>query len=359
VIYATTTHVWDGGGQNSLWTTPENWVDDVAPLPGDDLVFPAGALQPENVNDYDPATIFGAISVLGEDYHILNGISSSATIEITAGTLETSSIICDSLVIGAPAGRYRNATAVSNSVLTASDTSASVENAPVGPAGLTIRNAAPAAADCAISGDTGESRSFAASVTIATSIDTAAIIETLSKPEIHNASPIDAADSAPILATFPSSGSATAMFPSPHVSDHGLKTGHFERTGMPVGTRLPVWAALTNPSSWTARAVVPKATSSSQDSDPPSERLSIARDWLDNSAYEGAISALVKANVGSPAARDNVRILAFQSLFTEFDGDLSTVQTHRRVPAGSDPADPTGIAAITIDDFLSCLSDRA
>ena len=30
---------WDGGGANNLWSTPQNWVGDVAPQPGDDLLF--------------------------------------------------------------------------------------------------------------------------------------------------------------------------------------------------------------------------------------------------------------------------------------------------------------------------------
>ena len=31
---------WDGGGADNHWTTAANWVGDVAPQPGDDLVFP-------------------------------------------------------------------------------------------------------------------------------------------------------------------------------------------------------------------------------------------------------------------------------------------------------------------------------
>jgi hypothetical protein len=37
---------WDGGGADNHWTTAANWVGDVAPQPGDDLVFPAGAARP-------------------------------------------------------------------------------------------------------------------------------------------------------------------------------------------------------------------------------------------------------------------------------------------------------------------------
>ena len=44
VAFSTPTHTWDGGSTvNNLGTTKENWVGDIAPLAGDDLVFPAGA----------------------------------------------------------------------------------------------------------------------------------------------------------------------------------------------------------------------------------------------------------------------------------------------------------------------------
>src|SRR5207249_2215740 len=41
---------WDGGGADNHWTTAANWVGDVVPQPGDDLVFPAGAARLGNVN---------------------------------------------------------------------------------------------------------------------------------------------------------------------------------------------------------------------------------------------------------------------------------------------------------------------
>src|SRR5262249_24637762 len=33
---------WDGGGADNNWSTAANWVGDVAPHAGDDLVFPSG-----------------------------------------------------------------------------------------------------------------------------------------------------------------------------------------------------------------------------------------------------------------------------------------------------------------------------
>ena len=49
---------WDGGGANAFWTTPQNWVGDVVPNPGDDLVFPTGAARLVNVNDFAAGTAF-------------------------------------------------------------------------------------------------------------------------------------------------------------------------------------------------------------------------------------------------------------------------------------------------------------
>ncbi len=46
------TATWDGGGADALWTTAANWVGDLAPQAGDDLVFPAGAARLTSVNDY-------------------------------------------------------------------------------------------------------------------------------------------------------------------------------------------------------------------------------------------------------------------------------------------------------------------
>lgn len=71
--------IWDGGpdaggaSANANWTTPSNWLGDVAPLPDDNLVFPAGALLTNNVNDFTSGTRFRSISISG-NYNI-NGQS--------------------------------------------------------------------------------------------------------------------------------------------------------------------------------------------------------------------------------------------------------------------------------------------
>jgi hypothetical protein len=95
-----TTRIWSGGGSDNGWSTPANWIDYVAPLPGDYLLFPPSTAKLESVNDYPAGMIFGSIEVLGSNYIFQNGITSSGTIKVSSGTLTTSSIVCDTLVIG-------------------------------------------------------------------------------------------------------------------------------------------------------------------------------------------------------------------------------------------------------------------
>jgi hypothetical protein len=50
--------VWDGSSLvDNHWTTPENWVGDVAPVAGDMLKF-AGNVQTTTWNDFKPGTPF-------------------------------------------------------------------------------------------------------------------------------------------------------------------------------------------------------------------------------------------------------------------------------------------------------------
>src|SRR4051812_38368051 len=65
------TRIWDGGavfGDN--WSNANNWVDDIAPVAGDNLVFPGGigALDRTTNNDFSQGTTFGSITFTGTDY---------------------------------------------------------------------------------------------------------------------------------------------------------------------------------------------------------------------------------------------------------------------------------------------------
>jgi len=75
---------WDGGGANNLWSNATNWVGDVAPQPGDDLLFPPGASQDYSQNDFPVNTILNSIAFSGSSYSI-----SGNTIALNAGIIAT------------------------------------------------------------------------------------------------------------------------------------------------------------------------------------------------------------------------------------------------------------------------------
>ncbi len=62
------TYTWDGGGGDNNWTTAQNWVSDLVPTPGSNLVFPAGAAQKSNANDFPIDTPFGDITIAANGY---------------------------------------------------------------------------------------------------------------------------------------------------------------------------------------------------------------------------------------------------------------------------------------------------
>src|SRR3954470_7726329 len=66
------TKTWDGGGipVSVNWMSSANWVGNVAPVAGDDLVFPAGAGRASNNNDYPALTIFNSITISSNNYSI-------------------------------------------------------------------------------------------------------------------------------------------------------------------------------------------------------------------------------------------------------------------------------------------------
>lgn len=78
---------WDGGGANANWNTAANWAGDVAPVAGDDLVFPDGALQQSNNNNLTFGTSFNSITISGGTYAIGGNFFTVATaFNVNAGT---------------------------------------------------------------------------------------------------------------------------------------------------------------------------------------------------------------------------------------------------------------------------------
>ena len=120
VTLSTPTHTWGGGStENNLWTTKENWVGNVAPLPGDNLIFPAGAAQLVNFNDYTSGTTFGSITVSGDGYHFQGNAYQSSTFVVQANiNVEVNSIYGDTLTMSP--GSMLNITPIPSGALGAS-----------------------------------------------------------------------------------------------------------------------------------------------------------------------------------------------------------------------------------------------
>ena len=77
------TRTWSGLGTNDLWMNASNWVGNVAPSAGDDLLFPSGAARPGNRNDFPNPTTFNSIAVGGTNY--LLGSLSGAVVRLNQG----------------------------------------------------------------------------------------------------------------------------------------------------------------------------------------------------------------------------------------------------------------------------------
>ncbi|HKI36899.1 MAG TPA: autotransporter-associated beta strand repeat-containing protein [Gemmataceae bacterium] len=72
---------WSGAGAiatlanpNPNWSDAQNWVGNVAPRPGDALVFPSGAKAKVANNDYAPGTAFASLSISGDGYQITGNL---------------------------------------------------------------------------------------------------------------------------------------------------------------------------------------------------------------------------------------------------------------------------------------------
>src|SRR5262245_658387 len=77
---------------NPAWTNPCNWAGKLVPVPGDDLTFGPGSLQPTSSNNFANGTTFNSISIGAA--HIMSGNSVSLNSGITAnsGQISLSSI---------------------------------------------------------------------------------------------------------------------------------------------------------------------------------------------------------------------------------------------------------------------------
>src|SRR4051812_16823714 len=95
------TAIWDGGGIDANWMTAGNWVGDVAPMPGDDIVFPIGPTQKIAVNNFPAGTAFNFLAVNEAGYSIGgNALSLATGVTANVAAVGTSTSAQITLVIG-------------------------------------------------------------------------------------------------------------------------------------------------------------------------------------------------------------------------------------------------------------------
>ncbi len=96
------TKTWDGGGADNNWQTAANWSTDVAPVGGDDLVFPASAAQFATNNNLASLT-FASLTIEGGNYTI-----GGSTLQLTNGlTVNGGSPAVNTLILVASTQTFR------------------------------------------------------------------------------------------------------------------------------------------------------------------------------------------------------------------------------------------------------------
>ena len=93
--------VWDGGGSDNKWSTAKNWVGDVAPSAGVNLVFPSGAAQSVNINDYSSSIVFGSITISGGSHKLnLNNAATGNINVLNGAALQVDSLHSGVVTVG-------------------------------------------------------------------------------------------------------------------------------------------------------------------------------------------------------------------------------------------------------------------
>lgn len=76
---------WDGGGANNYWATAANWVGDVAPVAGDDLVF-QGTVRKSTQNNLAAGTAFESITLASTGFTLAgNSITLNNGVTLNSG----------------------------------------------------------------------------------------------------------------------------------------------------------------------------------------------------------------------------------------------------------------------------------
>jgi autotransporter-associated beta strand protein len=66
-----TTRFWTGAGTNNLWMNRTNWSGNIAPVPGDSLLFQTTASRTTNFSDFPDNTTFGSLRFTGASGTVL------------------------------------------------------------------------------------------------------------------------------------------------------------------------------------------------------------------------------------------------------------------------------------------------
>ncbi len=169
------TRIWDGGGADNKWSTAANWVGDVAPSAGENLVFPSGAARLTSVNDLSGVT-FGTISVSGSGYTLNAGNITATTVNVGSDSvLVVGTLVADSLVLGGTGATDSGSTA---STTTSTDSSIAPVASEVAAASTTTSASTAVATDTS-TGSAVTAVAFESSVAV--SAPAVSVLETVAK----------------------------------------------------------------------------------------------------------------------------------------------------------------------------------
>ena len=102
VVLTVLPKIWTGAGADSNWTTAANWVGNVAPSAGSDLVFPESAARKTHTNNFPSGTSFKSIALNGTAYAISgNAIVLTGGITANHASGVTPKLLFD-VTLGAP-----------------------------------------------------------------------------------------------------------------------------------------------------------------------------------------------------------------------------------------------------------------
>lgn len=92
------TRTWSGLGADANWATGANWVGNIAPVAGDDLIFPSGAARLANINNLAAGLSINSLAFTGGGYLITGNALSLAgniTDDPTGGGSTTNTLELD------------------------------------------------------------------------------------------------------------------------------------------------------------------------------------------------------------------------------------------------------------------------